>query len=125
MGSFICLQYKITQSLRPMQPQPENLRRFGHKKGVARLELTPCFFGAGGENRTHKGLRPADFESAAFTYFTTPAIKVAIYSKEPAMSNVKLFLAVTLRFKKSHNFFGAYDPFPKNQGCLTGDIDHS
>jgi hypothetical protein len=31
--------------------------------------------GAGGENRTHKGLRPADFESAAFTNFTTPAMK--------------------------------------------------
>lgn len=31
------------------------------------------FNGAGGRNRTDKGLRPADFESAAFTYFTTPA----------------------------------------------------
>jgi hypothetical protein len=34
--------------------------------------------GAGGENRTHKDLRPADFESAAFTNFTTPAIKLGI-----------------------------------------------
>jgi hypothetical protein len=42
--------------------------------------------GAGGENRTHKGLRPADFESAAFTYFTTPAMKVVVYSNSAVMS---------------------------------------
>ena len=38
------------------------------------MKANPLFlFGAGGRNRTDKGLRPADFESAAFTYFTTPA----------------------------------------------------
>ena len=52
------------------------------------LLLPVC--GAGGENRTHKGLRPADFESAAFTNFATPAIKVAIYLKRSLMSNIKI-----------------------------------
>jgi hypothetical protein len=63
---------------------------FDGKRGRPMRANPFIFIGAGGENRTHKGLRPADFESAAFTYFTTPAIEVAIYSKEPALSNVKI-----------------------------------
>ena len=38
--------------------------------------------GTGGRNRTDKGLLPEDFESSAFTSFTTPAYVTLTYMKK-------------------------------------------
>jgi hypothetical protein len=64
---FFC-HTKSKKSLKGIKPA-----FFIKRKGLPYLANPLLFHGAGGENRTHKGLRPADFESAAFTNFTTPA----------------------------------------------------
>jgi hypothetical protein len=71
---------------RPLVGLPVQFR-IAEKKELARTRQALGFFLVPEERIELSGAQgPADFESAAFTNFTTPAMNVAIYSNYPFLS---------------------------------------